>query len=143
MLSIAYNKPYPAVDGNVMRVISRILSIWDDIAKPKTRNIFEFAVDQLISREKPSEFNQGLMELGALICTPTSPACLICPVNMHCSALEEGVQHELPVKSKRKSRLRNQWQQWCYLMMQATSIFISVQVQVCLRIYGSSQTWKQ
>lgn len=49
VLSIAYNKPYPAVDGNVMRVISRILSIWDDIAKPKTRNIFEFAVDQLIS----------------------------------------------------------------------------------------------
>ncbi|MEC1412173.1 A/G-specific adenine glycosylase [Bacillus safensis] len=102
VLSIAYNKPYPAVDGNVMRVISRILSIWDDIAKPKTRNIFEFAVDQLISREKPSEFNQGLMELGALICTPTSPACLICPVNMHCSAFEEGVQHELPVKSKKK-----------------------------------------
>ncbi|MGE6631789.1 A/G-specific adenine glycosylase [Bacillus sp. NPDC077027] len=102
VLSIAYNKPYPAVDGNVMRVISRILSIWDDIAKSKTRNIFEFAVDQLISQNKPSEFNQGLMELGALICTPTSPACLICPVNMHCSAVEEGVQHELPVKSKKK-----------------------------------------
>lgn len=142
VLSIAYNKPYPAVDGNVMRVISRILSIWDDIAKPKTRNIFEFAVDQLISREKPSEFNQGLMELGALICTPTSPACLICPVNMHCSAFEEGVQYELPVKSKRKSRLQNQWRRRCYLMTQATYIFISGQVQACLRIYGNSLTWK-
>ena len=59
VLSIAYNKPYPAVDGNVMRVISRILSIWDDIAKPKTRNIFEFAVDQLISGKSRQNLIKG------------------------------------------------------------------------------------
>ena len=51
VLSIAYNKPIPAVDGNVMRVMSRILSIWDDIAKPKTRTIFEQAVSAFISHE--------------------------------------------------------------------------------------------
>ncbi|MCY8948244.1 A/G-specific adenine glycosylase [Bacillus atrophaeus] len=102
VLSIAYNKPIPAVDGNVMRVMSRILSIWDDIAKPKTRTIFEQAVHAFISKEKPSEFNQGLMELGAIICTPKSPSCLLCPVQKHCSAFAEGSERELPVKSKKK-----------------------------------------
>lgn len=102
ILSIAYNVPEPAVDGNVMRVLSRILSIWEDIAKPKTRKIFEEATYKLISKEDPSSFNQAVMELGALICTPTSPSCLLCPVREYCSAFEEGVQSELPVKSKKK-----------------------------------------
>ncbi|KKI88994.1 DNA glycosylase [Bacillus sp. SA1-12] len=102
ILSIAYNIPEPAVDGNVMRVLSRILSIWEDIAKPKTRKIFEDATYELISKDDPSSFNQALMELGALICTPTSPSCLLCPVREHCSAFEEGVQADLPVKSKKK-----------------------------------------
>ncbi|WP_307258004.1 A/G-specific adenine glycosylase [Oikeobacillus pervagus] len=102
VLSIAYNQPEPAVDGNVMRVISRILSIWDDIAKPSSRKIFEEAVRKLIYEQDPSSFNQALMELGALICTPTSPSCLLCPVRDHCCAFQEGVQTELPVKTRKK-----------------------------------------
>ncbi|MEH7117580.1 A/G-specific adenine glycosylase [Neobacillus vireti] len=101
ILSIAYGVPEPAVDGNVMRVLSRILSIWDDIAKPSSRKIFEQAVRDLISHDDPSAFNQALMELGALICTPTSPSCLLCPVREHCQAFFEGVQEELPVKTKK------------------------------------------
>jgi A/G-specific adenine glycosylase len=101
ILSIAFDKPEPAVDGNVMRVMSRVLSIWEDIAKPKTRKLFEEVIYQVISQEDPSSFNQGLMELGALICTPTSPSCLLCPVQKHCRAFEEGVQTDLPVKSKK------------------------------------------
>ena len=92
ILSIAYGIPEPAVDGNVMRVLSRILSIWEDIAKPATRKIFEEAVRELISHENPSFFNQALMELGALICTPTSPSCLLCRVREHCLAFFEGKQ---------------------------------------------------
>ncbi|MGG3467737.1 A/G-specific adenine glycosylase [Neobacillus pocheonensis] len=101
ILSIAYGIPEPAVDGNVMRVLSRILSIWEDIAKPSTRKIFEKAVRELISHDDPSAFNQALMELGALICTPTSPSCLLCPVREHCHGFYEGVQNELPVKTKK------------------------------------------
>ncbi|MFD2442422.1 A/G-specific adenine glycosylase [Bacillus sp. CGMCC 1.16607] len=101
VLSIAYGVPEPAVDGNVMRVLSRILSIYEDIAKSSTRKIFEEAVRKLISHENPSYFNQALMELGALICTPTSPSCLLCPVREHCSAFENGTQRELPVKTKK------------------------------------------
>jgi A/G-specific adenine glycosylase len=106
ILSIAYGIPEPAVDGNVMRVLSRILSIWEDIAKPSSRKVFELVVRELISHEEPSEFNQALMELGALICTPTSPSCLLCPVRDHCQAFYEGVQAELPIKSK-KNKVRD------------------------------------
>lgn len=104
ILSIAYGKPEPAVDGNVMRVLSRILLIWEDIAKPSTRKVFEEAVRALISHENPSYFNQALMELGALICTPTSPSCLLCPVREHCQAFEAGAQTELPIKTKKKKQ---------------------------------------
>ena len=102
ILSIAYGVAEPAVDGNVMRVISRILEIYDDIAKPATRKIFETEVRELIDPKHTSEFNQALMELGALICVPGKPACLLCPVREHCWAFEKGIQQELPVKTKAK-----------------------------------------
>jgi A/G-specific adenine glycosylase len=104
ILSIAYGIPEPAVDGNVMRVLSRILLIWEDIAKPSTRKVFESAVRQVISHDEPSAFNQALMELGALICTPTSPSCLLCPVRDHCQGFHEGVETQLPNKTKKNSQ---------------------------------------
>lgn len=100
VLSIAFGVPEHAVDGNVMRVLSRILVIEEDIAIPKTRKLFEEVVMALIDKEDPSSFNQGLMELGATICTPR-PKCLLCPVREYCTAFHEGRQEELPVKSKK------------------------------------------
>ncbi|MFP3489284.1 A/G-specific adenine glycosylase, partial [Staphylococcus sp. SIMBA_130] len=70
ILSIAYDIPEPAVDGNVMRVLSRIIGIWEDIAKPSSRKTFEEITRRIISNEDPSSFNQGMMELGAIVCTP-------------------------------------------------------------------------
>ncbi|MFC7320247.1 A/G-specific adenine glycosylase [Halobacillus campisalis] len=105
ILSIAFDQPEPAVDGNVMRVLSRILLVEDDIAKASTKSLFESLVLELISKEDPSAFNQGLMELGAIICTPKSPSCLLCPVQSECRAFMEGKERELPVKvSKKKQR---------------------------------------
>lgn len=101
-MSIAYDKPEPAIDGNVMRVYSRIFKIEEDIAKPATRKIFEQKVLETISQENPSSYNQALMELGALICTPSSPKCLECPMNSHCQAFKEGIQNQLPIKTKIK-----------------------------------------
>ncbi|MGN7478468.1 A/G-specific adenine glycosylase [Solibacillus silvestris] len=106
ILSIAYGKPEHAVDGNVMRVLSRVLNIDADIALPKTKKIFEDAVTKLIDHQNASAFNQGLMELGALICTPTSPKCLLCPVREYCTAFHEGDPASLPVKSK-KIKVKN------------------------------------
>ncbi|WP_425355438.1 A/G-specific adenine glycosylase [Saccharibacillus sacchari] len=102
ILSIAFNQPEPAVDGNVMRVLSRYFLIEDDIAKPKTRIGMEKIIPGLIPEGRASDFNQALMELGALICTPKSPHCLICPVMEHCRGRIEGMERELPVKTKAK-----------------------------------------
>ncbi|RLL40342.1 A/G-specific adenine glycosylase [Oceanobacillus piezotolerans] len=104
ILSIAYNQPEPAVDGNVMRVFSRVLKIEDDIAQAKTRKLMEEYVREVISKEDPSSFNQAIMDLGATICTPKSPGCMLCPIAEHCKAYEEGIQEQLPVKKKAKKQ---------------------------------------
>lgn len=102
ILSIAYNQPEPAVDGNVMRVLSRYFLIQEDIMKGSTRAFMEDLIVQLIPEGEASNFNQALMELGALVCTPKSPQCLICPVMQHCAARLEGMEESLPVKTKAK-----------------------------------------
>ncbi|MCL1949871.1 MAG: A/G-specific adenine glycosylase [Turicibacter sp.] len=98
--SIAFGLPVPAVDGNVFRVISRICLIFEDIMKAKTRKIFEEVVQALIPNEEAGDFNQALMELGATICNPKSPKCMECPVRRHCQAFKEGLDDQLPVKTK-------------------------------------------
>ncbi|WP_232697787.1 A/G-specific adenine glycosylase [Brevibacillus daliensis] len=102
ILSIAYEVPVPAVDGNVMRVFSRLLLMDDDIAKPATRKKLEHLVQQVIPVGRAGDFNQAIMELGALICLPKNPQCLTCPVFDFCLARQEGVQNTLPVKGKAK-----------------------------------------
>lgn len=101
ILSIAYGVPEHAVDGNVMRVLSRVYGIEEDIALPKTRKIFEILVMDIIDQDDPSSFNQGMMELGAVICTPQKPKCLLCPVREVCTAYDEGKETILPIKSKK------------------------------------------
>jgi A/G-specific adenine glycosylase len=102
ILSIAYNKPEPAVDGNVMRVLSRYFLLEDDIAKPSTRVKIEKLAAELIPEGAAGDFNQALMELGATVCTPRSPHCLTCPVMAGCTGREEGREESLPVKTKAK-----------------------------------------
>lgn len=102
ILSIAYNLPEPAVDGNVMRVLSRFFRIEEDIMKSGTRALMEGLAAELIPEGRASDFNQALMELGALVCTPKSPQCLTCPVMGRCLARLDGVEDRLPVKSKAK-----------------------------------------
>ncbi len=102
ILSIAFDQPEPAVDGNVMRVLSRFYNLDDDIAKPSTRVGMERLAASLIPEGQAASFNQALMELGALVCTPRSPGCLGCPVAERCAGRLAGREQELPVKSKAK-----------------------------------------
>lgn len=102
VLSIAYNKPEPAVDGNVMRVLSRYFLIEEDITKNSTRVQMEKLAAELIPAGEARDFNQAIMELGALVCTPKSPSCLTCPVMKHCTGREAGKEESLPVKKKAK-----------------------------------------
>ena len=101
--SIALGLHVPAVDGNVLRVITRFNNWNDDIAQNSTkRKVTEWVTDTI--PETPGDFNESLMELGALICTPKSPSCLICPVREHCAAFAAGTVDQLPVKTKKQKQ---------------------------------------
>ncbi|MFC4598513.1 A/G-specific adenine glycosylase [Cohnella hongkongensis] len=102
ILSIAYDQPEPAVDGNVMRVLSRYFCLEDDIARPATRTAMEGLARSLIPEGQAADFNQALMELGAMVCTPKSPSCPSCPVGERCEGRLRGREKELPVKTKPK-----------------------------------------
>lgn len=106
--SIAYDLPYPAVDGNVLRVINRILADESDIAKPQTKKNMEDMLTIFIEEYlgyKPGIFNQALMELGACVCIPNGkPLCTECPVAHVCLARIEDRTEFIPFKSKKKPR---------------------------------------
>lgn len=99
--SIAFGLPEPAIDGNVMRVVSRLFCIEADIAKANSRRPFDEAMRTIISPDEPGEFNQALMDLGSRICTPTTPKCEECPISQYCLAYAENRQTDFPVKSKK------------------------------------------
>jgi len=99
--SIAFRLPYPAVDGNVLRVITRIFGIYNDISQQKTVRIITQLCQELIDKENPGDFNQALMELGAIQCTPKNPICETCPFVAHCVAFATEHVALLPVKSSK------------------------------------------
>ena len=98
--SIAYGLPHAVLDGNVMRVVSRLEDDAGDIRSTATRKRLHAAASNLLDRRDPGSFNQALMELGAMICVPDSPKCLLCPVESFCRARALGRERELPVKSR-------------------------------------------
>lgn len=103
--SFAFGIPKPAVDGNVLRVISRLTASYEDIMKASTRERVEEELEELIPAGAASDFNQGLIELGAIVCVPNgAPKCEECPLAHLCRAHEKGIELELPVKSKAKER---------------------------------------
>lgn len=99
VMSIAYNQPLATVDGNVFRVWSRLNNDSRDTKLQSTRKAFEKELQPYVN-EEAGTFNQSMMELGALICTPKNPLCLFCPVQENCEAFKEGTVLELPVKTK-------------------------------------------
>jgi A/G-specific adenine glycosylase len=103
--SIAYGIPVPAVDGNVLRVLSRICESREDIAKQSVKRKMEENLLQVMPKDCPGDFNQALMELGAVVCVPNGQAkCEICPVASLCQAHRHGTVEELPVKAPKKER---------------------------------------
>lgn len=103
--SFAFGIPKPAVDGNVLRVISRLTGNYDDIMKASTKTKVEDQLAEVIPEDAACDFNQGLIELGAMVCVPNgAPKCDVCPLANLCYAKQNGVQGELPVKSKAKAR---------------------------------------
>jgi len=103
--SFAYDIPKPAVDGNVLRVITRLLADESDIMKQSTKTRIEEILGEIIPEEDASDFNQGLIELGAIVCVPNGePKCGECPIAAYCRARKEGKTDIIPVKTKAKER---------------------------------------
>lgn len=101
VLSIAYGRPHAVLDGNVMRVLTRVFSLKDDITRSQTRGRLQTLADRLLPPEQPGTYNQAVMELGATVCTPRSPACPRCPLRTVCSARTEQAPEAYPVKTKK------------------------------------------
>lgn len=102
--SFAYNLPHAVVDGNVLRLISRILGIMLPVDLPKIhKQIFEYVSDAILYTN-PASFNQALMDFGSMICTPQKPDCVNCIFNDYCVAYANGLMDQIPVKTKKTPR---------------------------------------
>ncbi|MCD7807528.1 MAG: A/G-specific adenine glycosylase [Lachnospiraceae bacterium] len=103
--SIAYGKTAAAVDGNVLRVLSRVFADGRDIGQEGVKKDYEALLEQAMSREHPGEFNQAMMEIGAMVCVPNGqPKCEICPLSRFCQAYQNHTQSAYPVKAPPKAR---------------------------------------
>jgi A/G-specific adenine glycosylase len=103
ILSIAYKKKHAVLDGNVARVLARLNAIRGDLRANGTWQTLQKSADHLLQEGAPGDWNQAMMELGATLCTPRSPQCLLCPVNEFCEARKQGLADVIPEKRSKRS----------------------------------------
>jgi A/G-specific adenine glycosylase len=96
--SICFGESVAAVDGNVIRVVSRLFDIDLAMDSPAGKRTIEQAAETLVPSHRPGDHNQGMMEIGALICKPKNPACGVCPLQVHCASRAAGTAEQRPVK---------------------------------------------
>lgn len=99
--SIAFDRPVPAVDGNVIRVASRLKGIRENVGVPSVKRRIAAEAAVLVPENRPGDFNQALMDLGATVCTPGTPACEKCPLSARCDAYAEGDAEDIPQLPRR------------------------------------------
>ena len=103
ILSIAFREQLAVLDGNVVRVLSRLDAVRGDLRGPGPWRELERRADELLAREAAGDWNQAMMELGATLCTPRAPECLLCPVQRFCEARKLGIAQELPEKRNKRA----------------------------------------
>ncbi len=104
VLSIAYNKEFAVLDGNVKRVLARYFLFKENISLPSSHKALQELADSFLNSKNAGDHNQAMMELGATICLP-APLCMLCPIQKGCLAFEKGKQSELPIMGKEKTKL--------------------------------------
>ncbi|EGF59026.1 A/G-specific adenine glycosylase [Bacteroides fluxus] len=119
--SFAYNMPYAAVDGNVYRVLSRYFGIDVPIDSTEGKKVFAALAQEALDKKRPADYNQAIMDFGAIQCTPQSPDCLFCPLAESCSALSKGIVARLPVK-QHKTKTTNRYFNYIYVRMGAYTL---------------------
>lgn len=107
--SIAFDQRVPAVDGNVIRVISRLTGIRENVGIPSVRRGLEETAEALVPFARPGDFNQALMDLGSAVCVPGTPNCDECPLQEHCDALDAGDAEDLPVLPQKNPPKELDW----------------------------------
>ena len=112
--SIAYGMPYAVVDGNVQRVLARYFGISEPADTAKGKKAFRAVADEMLHPSRPGDYNQAIMDFGALQCTPSSPDCAGCPLIETCHAARHGCVAQLPAK-KRKPQTTDRY--FCYLLV--------------------------
>ncbi len=103
ILSIAFDDKHAVLDGNVARVVARLEAIRGDLRESKRWRDLQCKADQLLERDSAGDWNQAMMELGATICLPRSPQCLLCPVANFCQARKLGIAENIPEKRKKRA----------------------------------------
>lgn len=101
VLSMAYNEPEVAVDGNVLRIYARLYHIFDDILSTKGRKKITAIVEDTLPHDRPGDFNQALMDFGSAVCIPKAPRCGACPIVNMCEAYQQKDTDKLPVRIKK------------------------------------------
>jgi A/G-specific adenine glycosylase len=101
ILSFAFGQQVATVDGNVRRVICRLFAIQDPLDQADTLRRIDRIAEELVPKAHSSPFNQGLMDLGATVCSPRKPSCNACPLHSFCLAKKQGLQDTLPMRKKR------------------------------------------
>ncbi|MDH7499083.1 MAG: A/G-specific adenine glycosylase [candidate division NC10 bacterium] len=96
ILSLGYGAAAPILDGNVQRVLCRLTAIREDPKQARVSRLLWQLAEGILPLRRPDRFNQGLMDIGALVCTPRKPRCQICPLRPHCEAARLGIQEEIP-----------------------------------------------
>ncbi|MDE2040322.1 MAG: A/G-specific adenine glycosylase [Elusimicrobia bacterium] len=109
VLSIAYGRPLPVLDGNVARVLARFFALNGDVKSPALVRELWARAEALLERRRPGDWNQALMELGATVCLPQAPRCPACPLQALCAAKIRGLQNALPVVRPRRAPLELRW----------------------------------
>lgn len=112
--SFAYHLPYAVVDGNVYRVLSRYFNLDTPIDTAKGKKLFAALAQEMLCAERPADYNQAIMDFGALQCTPQQPQCISCPLADSCGALAAGRVQQLPVK-RHKTRTSNRYFNYIYV----------------------------
>ena len=125
--SFAYNQPYPAMDGNVYRVVARLLDLDEAFDTTAGKKLFHNKIEQLLDRENPRLFNSAIMEFGALHCTPVlGDACATCPLQEICLGYAHGTAEMLPVR-KPRPKVRDRWLDYHIYLYKENELFTLIQ----------------
>jgi A/G-specific adenine glycosylase len=129
--SIAFDARAPILEANSIRLLSRLIAYGDDSLATAGQKILWRTAEEILPRKRVAQFNQALMELGSLVCTPSEPQCRECPLTSLCNAFADGLQHEIPLARPRQR----------YTELREAAVVIRRSGRVLMRQCGPGERW--